>query len=218
MAPDVSRSGPTEPLRDPPLGATWRLPVLDLPTGTRLYRLNSTSYPDPAYFGRDPTFRFNATDGSFGVCYLATTLTCALLETLSISRPIEGPWIVTQTELRLRYVARAATIRPMRLAYLADDGLQLLGIDLRVTGGSDYLLSRRWSQAIHGHAARVDGVFYPSRHHNRLFSVALFERARDAVAFSVWGTLGDPKQRLLWLATLRFLRRFDARLIVDSAK
>lgn len=103
----------------------------------------------------------------------------------------------------------------MRLAYLADDGLQLLGIDLRVTGGNDYILSRAWSAAIHRHASRVDGIFYPSRHHNRLFSVALFDRARDGVEIAIWGTLGDRAERGLWLATARFLRRFDVRLILD---
>lgn len=143
---------------------------------------------------------------------------CALLETLGISRPEEGPWFVTSTELGRRFVTRATLIRPLRLALLADDGLQLLGIDLRVTGGSDYSLSRDWSEAIHRHSARVDGIFYPSRHHNRLFSVAAFDRARDAIGFSVWGTLGDRSQRDLWLATTRFLRRFGVQPIVDKGR
>lgn len=81
-------------------------------------------------------------------------------------------------------MTRATILRSLRLGYLADDGLQLLGIDLRDTGGNDYVLSRDWSAAIHRRAARAGGIFYPSRHHNRLFSVALFDRARDA-AFSV---------------------------------
>jgi hypothetical protein len=192
------------------------LPVIEVPAGTRLYRTSDIGYPDPAYFGREPTYRFNAPDRSYGVCYFGTSLTGALLETLAISRPDAGPWFVTTSELSQRYVARATVLRPARLAYLADDGLQLLGIDLRVTGGNDYVLSRAWSAAIHRHAARVDGIFYPSRHHNRLFSVALFDRARDAIAFDVWGTLGDRSRRDLWLATTRFLRRFEIQLIVTG--
>lgn len=151
------------------------------------------------------------------ICCFGTTLTFTLLETLVISRPDEGPWFVTSAELHQRYASRATTLLPVRLAYLADDGLQLLGIDLRVTRGNDYALSREWSAAIHRHDARVDGIFYPSRHHNRLFRVALFDRAGDAVAFSTRGKLADPSQRDLWLATTRFLRRFEVQLIVTSS-
>ena len=187
-----------------------------MPAGTQLYRTNDVQFSDPAFFGRAPTYRFNAPDRSYGVCYLATSLAGALLETLAVSSPDDGTGFVTTTELSLRYAARANTNRPLRFAYLADDGLQLLGIDLRVTGGNDYVLSRAWSGAIHRHAARVDGIFYPSRHHNRLFSVALFDRARAAITFSVWGILGDHAQRDLWLATTRFLRRFEVRLLVET--
>lgn len=190
------------------------MPIIEIPDGTRLYRVTHTRFPDPAYFGREPSYRFNAPDRSYGVCYFGTTLTCALLETLAISRPDAGSWFVTSTELNQRYASRATTLRRLRLAYLADDGLQLLGIDLRVTGGNDYTLSREWSAAIHRHDAQVDGMFYPSRHHNRLFSVALFDRASDAISFLMWGKLGDPSQRGLWLATTRFLRRFEVQLIV----
>lgn len=193
------------------------MPVIEVPTGALLYRTNDVQFPDPAYFGRAPTYRFNAPDGSYGVCYLATSLTGSLLETLAISRPDEGKWFVTSAELRARYVARATTKRPLRFAYLADDGLQLLGIDLRVTGGNDYLLSRAWSGAIHQHAAQVDGIFYPSRHHNRLFSVALFERTRADIAFSVWGILGERDQRDLWLATTRFFRRFGVQILIENS-
>jgi hypothetical protein len=214
---EVQRFGPSDPPRQPPPGHTWHLPIIEVPTDTQLYRTSDVRFPDPAYFGRAPTYRFNAPDSSYGVCYLATSLTDAILETLAISRPDEGTWFVTSAELHRRYVARATTNRPLRFAYLADDGLQLLGIDLRVTGGNDYLLSRSWSGAIHHHAAQVDGIFYPSRHHNRLFSVALFDRARAAIDFSIWGTLGERDPRDLWLATTRFLRRFGVQIVVEPS-
>jgi hypothetical protein len=52
------------------------------------------------------------------------------------------------------------------------------------------------------------GIFYPSRHHNGLYSVALFERARDAIAFTRWGVLGDQSVPELWSETARIVQRF----------
>lgn len=108
--PEVPQSGPSDSPRRPPWGQTWRLPVIEVPAGTNFYRTNDVRYPDPAYFGREPTYRFNAPDRSYGVCYFGTSLTCALIETLAISRPDTGPWFVTLAELGRRYVSRAPPV------------------------------------------------------------------------------------------------------------
>jgi hypothetical protein len=175
-----------------------------------LYRLTRLHFPDPAYFGRAAVFRFDAPDRSFGVCYLGTSLDCCLLEVMTPTyRPTAVPHlIITRAQLASYYAATATVMRPLRLAYLADEGLVQLGIDQRHTGGDDYDLSGTWALAIHGHDAIPDGIFYPSRHHNGLYSVALFERARDAVAFRRWGTLGDRGVPDLWTETTRVLQRF----------
>ena len=34
----------------------------------RLYRITRVAHPNPAYYGRGRTFRFDAPDGSYGVC------------------------------------------------------------------------------------------------------------------------------------------------------
>lgn len=183
--------------------------------GTPLYRLTGLRFPDPAYFGRGLRFRFDAPDRSYGVCYLGTSLDCCMVEVLTPTyRPAHTPpLIVAQPQLTSYYAAIATASRPLRLAQLADEGLLRLGIDQRHTGGDDYDLSGAWSLAIHDHIAAVDGIFYPSRHHNGLYSVALFERAAPAVTFKRWGDLGDPLVLDLWSETVRVLARFGVAVL-----
>ncbi len=194
----------------PPLGTAWPLPIMTVDAGVTLYRFTRLQFPDPAYFGRGPLFRFDAPDHSFGVCYLGTSLDCYLLEVLTpIYRAATTPHVIVhRAQLASYYAARATLTRPLRLAYLADDGLARLGIDQRHTGGDDYDLSGAWALSIHAHDDAPDGIFYPSRHHNGLYSVALFERARAAVAFTRWGDRGDPRVPDLWSEMTRVLRRF----------
>ncbi len=79
--------------------------------------------------------------------------------------------------------------------------------------GDDYDLSGMWAAAIHAHAGAADGIFYATRHHNRLYAVALFERARDAVHFARWGDLGDRAVPDLWVELTGLLQRFEIGVI-----
>jgi hypothetical protein len=146
---------------------------------------------------------------------LGTSLDCCFLEVL---RPAHDPRaaarLLTLAQLREYYAATGAVVEPLVLAHFADDGLAQAGIDQRVTGGDDYDLSQAWSAAVHAHAGDVDGIFYPSRHHNGLYSVALYERARHKVTFATWGALGDRRHRRLWRETERVLTRFTIGLIL----
>ena len=96
-----------------------------------LYRLTRVQFPDPAYFGRGPVFRFDAPDRSFGVCYLGTSLDCCLLEVVTPTyRPNAVPHlIIARAQLSSYYAATVTVTRPLRLAYLVDKGLVQLGID-----------------------------------------------------------------------------------------
>jgi hypothetical protein len=209
-APRRPRDRPTRP----PAGTTWALPVLTVPAGQQLVRISQRRFPDPAFFGRQILHRFDAPDASYGVCYLATSLDGSLLEVFELARDAAtGRATLSVAELRVRYAALATVVRPLRLAELADDGLARLGLDQRVTGGDDYDLAGAWLAAIQAHAAGVDGLFYASRHHNRCYNVALFERARDAVTWAIWGGLGKPDPADLWVATVRALDRFAIDLI-----
>jgi hypothetical protein len=170
---------------------TWPLPILTVDVGALLYRLTRTHHAVPAFFGRLNTYRFDAPDRSYGVCYLGTTLACCLLEVFDPQRhATSGRRFVTDAQVRAYYAALATVLRPVRLAYMADDGLAQLGIDQRHTAGDDYDLSGAWSAALHAHTAHIDGIFYATRHHNGLYAVALFERAASAVAFQRWGGAG----------------------------
>jgi hypothetical protein len=131
-----------------------------------------------------------------------------------IYRPAHAPpLVIAHAQLTSYYAAIVTATRPLRLAQLADEGLVQLGIDQRHTGGDDYDLAGAWSLAIHNHSAAVDGIFYASRHHNGLYSVALFERAASAVTFRRWGTLGDPTAPDLWSETARVVARFGVALL-----
>ncbi len=205
---------PADPPAFPPPGTNWPLPTLTVPAGRPLFRLTRSRFPDPAFFGRRATGRFDAPDRSFGVCYLGTTLACCLLEVLPLGQHgASGRRFVTAAQLRDYYAAIATPSRPLRLAWLADDGLARLGIDQRVTGGDDYDLSGTRAAAIHGHTGLVDGIFYATRHHNRLYAIALFERAREAVRFERWGGLGDPDVPDLWVDLAGLLQRFEIALL-----
>jgi hypothetical protein len=210
----VTPRRPRERPRLPPAGDAWPLPVWTLSTDRRLYRLTRVHFPDPAYFGRGGEGRFDAPDGSYGICYLGTSLDCCLYETLpAVIDPATHTRVLDAGELAARYAAVVTLHRSLRLAHLAGDSLGRLGIDQRVTGGDDYDLSGAWSAAIHRHSRRVDGIVYPSRHQNALSSVALFDRAAPAVAFARWGRLDDRGVPSLWVMVARWLKRAGVALV-----
>lgn len=176
---------PAERPRRVPRRPGWVLHALQLPAPLRLYRITRVAHPAPGYYGRGRTFRFDAPGPSYGVCYFGTSLAAAFIETLPlVLDPASGDRLVEATDLRLRYVSRATSTDTLEVAFFADDGLSLNGTDLRVTGGDDYGLPQRWSGAIHAHHPLIDGILYASRHHNGLYCVALFERARTRVTWT----------------------------------
>lgn len=82
--------------------------------------------------------------------------------------------------------------------------------------GNDYALAGSWTRAIHAHTAAVDGLLYPLRRPagaGRLYAVARFERAYDALRFEPWGALGARAVSAQRSWTARFPRDFDVRLI-----
>jgi hypothetical protein len=201
----------------PPSGDRWPLPTITVPADRLLFRLTGTRFPDPAYFGRRKVYRFDAPDQSYGVCYLGNTLACCFLEVFPpFPADRGGRRFVALSQLRAYYAAQIALLRPLRLAHLAGDSLTTLGIDLRVTCGDDYDLAGAWSAAIHAHAERVDGILYPSRHHEGHYSVAFFERAHAAVRFTRWGDLGDDATPDLWIELNAVLARFQVSLLTDA--
>jgi hypothetical protein len=207
---------PSDRPREPPLGRNWALPIKGLSSSTHLLRVTQVRHVSPLHFGRHGTGRFDAPDGDFGVCYFGTTLTCCLLEVFSgaIRREV-GRRLLAVDHLRSYRAVVATTVRSLRLAYMAGNGLDALGIDQRVTGGDDYDLSQRWAAAVHANVANVDGIYYPSRLHNALHSAALFERAQTAIDVVEGGHLGNPKIPDSWVSLNTFMDRFAIGLIED---
>jgi hypothetical protein len=85
-----------------------------LPAGASLVRIHRTEH-DPLWFGpgpdEPPTYRFDAPDGSYGVCYLAHEPAGAFVETFlrdpELARP--GIRILAASELRERGGGAVAT-------------------------------------------------------------------------------------------------------------
>jgi hypothetical protein len=207
----VAALRPAERPRRPPRRPGWVLHTVQFSSPLQLYRITRVAHTNPAYYGRARTYRFDAPDAGYGVCYFGTSLPAAFMETIPLALdPHSGDHLIESSDLSTRYASLTSSNQPLELAFFADDGLALNGIDQRVTGGDNYNLAQRWSGAIHTYHPLVDGIFYASRHHNRLYCVALFERASDKVTFDRphWGVLGDPASPDLFGQTAALLRRF----------
>jgi hypothetical protein len=68
-----------------------------------------------------------------------------------------------------------------------------------VTTGDDYPRSRGVAQGLWGRPEHFDGLIYRARHDDGELSVALFDRAADAVEVVGSADLDDDRQ---WLALL----------------
>lgn len=190
-----------------------------MPVSRFLHRFSWVGRPDPAQFGRDRKHRFDAPDGGYGVCYLGTSFDACFVEVILPAREPRGlNRFVTMHKLNSYYAAEATLLRPLVLAWFVGDAMVRMGLDARVTGGDDCELSRMWSAAVHrrratASGAPIDGILYPTRHHNGLYSVALFERAASAVSFQSLGILGDPSAGRVWTETMAACRRYHLDVI-----
>ena len=59
-------------------------------------------------------------------------------------------------------------------------GLRRIDADARLFAGP-HAVARLWGHALWAHPAGADGIIFPSRHDPSLVSLALFDRAQDAV-------------------------------------
>ena len=161
------------------------LPRFDIagapPPWFRLYPVGH----DPLHFGRHPRGRFNAPAGEFGVLYLATDPFGAFIETYGQATGVRE---ITPAELAIRALCRIATARPLALADLTGPGLARIGADARLCTG-DHEISRRWALALWAHPGRIDGLVYRARHDPDCLSIAVFDRAADAIIAEPLDTL-----------------------------
>lgn len=181
------------------------LSVRTLTPGGLLYRAHSTNF-DAIFFGpgtdQAPKYRFDAPDGSYGVCYLGLSVEAAFVEGV-IHRSIPRR-VISEAALARRVISTVHIREKIRAARLHGKYLVGNGADAAVTHGSDYAgLSQPWSKAIHEHPDCVDGILYTARHDDSVFALALFERAGHKVAAGSLHVLSGRD-----LGTLRLLDRF----------
>ncbi len=157
--------------------ARRRLPLADLPAGTRLFRVHAR-HRGPVFFSRGPLGRFDGAAARFGMLYAGTGREAALVETLlrEPSRPA-----VAISEVAARALSVLVADRPLRLVDLTGPGLSRLGLDARLANGPSDTCGRR-SDALEAHPDAPDGILYPSRLDPSLSCAALFERAAPALA------------------------------------
>ena len=165
---------------------------LTLPTSTvskrDYYRLNNSSYDSAIYFDKSGDGRFDEPSLSYGICYVGESLEAAFIECFGRDLGIR---FVSEELLRMRNLFVINSQRKLKLVNLFGSGLAQLGMDSRVTGGGDYELSRRWSEAIYNHPNRVDGIRYYSRHDNTRLCCGLFDRTSSVLKENNQGNLID---------------------------
>jgi hypothetical protein len=154
-----------------------------LPVGTDLFRIYD---PDAPHGPRDskafrwygPFARFDHHRGTGGrerrgIWYAGLTLSCAVVEAFDIG-------IVEAGTKRL---ARLRTTRELSLLDLRGRAAMRAGTVAAISAG-DHSLSQPWSRYFWEHPeiyGELDGLFYLSAHNGEP-AVALYERARDALA------------------------------------
>lgn len=162
-----------------------RLTVLD--AGASLVRIYRTQH-DPLWFGpgpdEPPTYRFDAPDGSYGVCYLAHEPAGAFVETFLRDPELAGPGIriLAASELRAHTSVRVDVLEPLRLARLRGRGLSWHGVTASVSSTTLYKETQALSGRIHADPSQPDGIEYRCRHDDDQVAVALFGRGGEAVA------------------------------------
>ena len=162
--------------------------------GTLLARIHPAGR-DPLFFGpvpgSPPRGRWDAPAGEFGVCYLAEQPHIAFAETF-LREP--GTTLIEESDLAPRSVAQVDVLRNLVLVSLHRPGLALIGATAAVVTGP-YAVSRAWALALHGHSRQPDGILYRARHDDDGFAIALFDRARDAIAVSGTASLTASEMR-----------------------
>jgi hypothetical protein len=185
-------SGGRPAWRLPPSDLARRaLPIVELPAGTPVVRIHTIGR-EPRYFGRTGQARFDAPDGSYGVCYCGLDDAAAFVETILRDQDLGG---IAQADLVTHAIADGALVHPTRLVAFGGTGLRRL----RATAGTvhaTYRVTQVWSHALWAHRDEPDGIRYRSRFDDDQHCVALFDRAASAVRFMASAPLSSVPLRL----------------------
>src|SRR5262249_12430297 len=139
-----------------------------------------------------PTHRFDDTAGRFRVCYFGTTLEVCFAETFLRNPPVR---ILALDDLAGRSVATVEVRRDLRLVPVHGLSVARLGVTAELAIGSISALWQLGWRVFGEHVDQPEGILYRSRHDDSALCVALFDRARDALAIVRECSLAeDPKQ------------------------
>lgn len=159
-----------------------RLPLIAVADAT-LYRGHHRDR-SPVYFNRTAG-RFAPPDGvAFGTMYVGEDALAAFIETFGPAL-LSGPVgvFVSQSLLATRCLCTITTARPLRLVDLSRGAaLKQLSAhaDSRLADGP-HDVSQRWAEALWAHPEQPDGLLYRARNAPDHRSIALFDRAEDAL-------------------------------------
>lgn len=185
------------------------LPIHVVPAMEALYRVhpvNRASLFFGPVKGDPPRGRWDAPDGSFGVCYMAEQAYAAFAECF-LREP--GVMALELDDLKDRGLALLRPWRDLRLVAMHGAGLHAVGATAACCMGS-YAVSRAWAAALHRHPDKPDGIRYRARHDDDGFAIALFDRARRDVHETGGAALDDERAASHLLA---FLERYGVGLI-----
>jgi hypothetical protein len=163
-----------------------RLKTVSIDPST-LFRVSGHSTGEP-YFGKWNANRFDdpseVPEARYGTCYLGTSLAVAIAETLLHDRkPIKSWFVVELAVIKSRYVIQFKG-SPLTLADLTGAELKRLGGNAALSGTASYGTTKQWSQSVHQHADKVDGMLYMSRHKNDEKAIVMFDRAAHKLSMT----------------------------------
>ncbi|MBW3629508.1 MAG: RES family NAD+ phosphorylase [Gemmatimonadetes bacterium] len=169
-----------------------------LPPGTVLWRVHPRAY-GPVYFGREPTGRFNAPAGEFGVWYAGASSAVSLLEALVRNASNR---VVEQSALNARVLSSLVSQQELRLFQFEGPGLAHLGVGAERAHGEPYDECQQLALDVWSALPAVDGIQYRSRWDTSQICYAIFERAAAKIGrgrgtqalgdVAVWAPLLDP--------------------------
>jgi RES domain len=154
--------------------------------------------------GQPRIHRFDDTAGRFRVGYFGTTLEVCFAETFLRNPPVR---ILALDDIAGRSVATVEVRRDLRLVPVHGSSLARLGVTAEVATGGDCALSQLSSRVLWEHSDQPDGILYRSRHDDSALCVALFDRAKDALAVVGDCSLAEDSKQLA-----RLLRRYGLAL------
>ncbi len=181
--------------------------VADRAPGTIYWRICKADAPTAIWFGpapgSPPENRFDAPNGEYRICYLGASREASFAEVFLRNPPVE---VISESDVEARRIAEIQVVRALRVAVFHGRGLARARTTGTVSTGADYAESRAAALAIWTAHADLDGIEYRARHDDSELSIALFDRARDAIVERPRLRLTDDRA---WYASLPTRYDFD---------